>query len=54
MWIDGTSVATLTGLDTDTRRIDFARLGVMSVKPSASGTLYFDKFESRRRTFIGP
>jgi hypothetical protein len=54
MWIDGVSVATLDGLDTDTRRIDFTRLGAMSVKPGATGTLYFDTFESRRRTFIGP
>jgi len=54
LWIDGASVATLAGLDTDARRIDFTRLGAMSVKTGASGTLYLDKFESRRRTFIGP
>ena len=54
MWIDGVSVATLNGLDTDARRIDFTRLGAMSVKSGANGTLYLDRFESRRRTFIGP
>jgi hypothetical protein len=54
LWIDGVSVATLAGLDTDTRRIDFTRLGAMSVKTGASGTLYLDTFESRRRTPIGP
>jgi len=54
MWIDGVLVATLGGLDTDGRRIDFVRLGAMSVKGGAAGTLYFDKFESRRRTYIGP
>jgi hypothetical protein len=53
-WIDGASVATLSGLDTDERRIDFTRMGAMSVKAGAAGTLYFDKFESRRRTAIGP
>ena len=46
MWIDGASVATLSGLDTDERRIDFTRMGAMSVKAAAAGTLYFDKFES--------
>ena len=53
LWVDGVPVATLAGLDTDTRRVDFLRLGAMSVKTGASGTLYLDKFESRRRTFIG-
>ncbi len=54
MWIDGAPVATLAGLDSASRRIDFARLGLMSVKAGASGTVYLDGFESRRRTFIGP
>ena len=54
MWIDNTSVATLPGIDNDTSPIDFARLGAIAVKTGASGTLYYDQFESRRRTFIGP
>jgi hypothetical protein len=29
------------------------RLGAMTVKPGASGTLHFDDFESRRERYIG-
>jgi hypothetical protein len=54
MWVDGASVATLTGLDNDERGIDFVRLGAMSVRAGASGTLYFDEFVSRRLGDIGP
>jgi hypothetical protein len=54
LWANGTSVATLTGLDNDERSIDFVRLGAVSVKAGASGTLLFDEFVSRRRTYIGP
>ncbi len=53
-WIDGAQQANLTGVDNDTRRVDEARLGVVSA-PNAgtSGTEYFDAFESRRTTYIG-
>ena len=54
MWVDGALVADVAGLDTDGRRVDFVRLGAMSVKGGAAGTLYFDKFESRRRSYIAP
>ena len=54
LWIDGASVATLSGLDNDSRVVDFVRLGALSVKAGASGTLRFDEFESRRRTYVGP
>jgi hypothetical protein len=54
MWIDGASVASLSGLDNDARAVDFVRLGAMSVKSGASGTLGFDEFASRRWTYIGP
>jgi hypothetical protein len=54
MWVDGALVADVAGLDTDGRRVDFVRLGAMSVKGGAAGTLYFDEFESRRRSYIGP
>jgi uncharacterized repeat protein (TIGR01451 family) len=54
MWIDSTSVSTLTGLDTDLHSVDTARMGGLSLKTGASGTIYFDQFESRRHTFIGP
>jgi hypothetical protein len=54
LWIDGTVVATAGGLDNDTTRIDMARLGPQNLQSGASGTLLFDRFESRRTTFIGP
>jgi hypothetical protein len=54
LWIDGTSVATLTGLDNSISAVDFVRMGALSVKAGASGTLYWDEFESRRVSYIGP
>ena len=54
LWIDGVAQGTLSGLDNDAGQVDFTRLGALSVKSGAAGTLYFDGFESRRRTYIGP
>src|SRR6185503_21366901 len=54
MWIDGVSVRRLTGLDNDLSSIDVARLGALSLKPGASGVLFWDHFDSRRTTYIGP
>jgi uncharacterized protein YkwD len=59
LWIDGNAagsnpVAALTGLDNNLSAVDFARLGALSVKSGASGTLYFDEFESRNQSYIGP
>jgi hypothetical protein len=54
MWIDGTSVALLTGLDNAASGVDFVRLGALSVKAGASGTPYWDEFESHRESAIGP
>jgi hypothetical protein len=46
--------STLTGLDNRATSLDFARLGALSVKVGASGTLRFDEFESRRQDYMGP
>jgi hypothetical protein len=55
LWIDGAQQANLTGVDNDTRRIDRARLGaVIGIDTGTRGTYYFDAFESRRLTYIGP
>jgi hypothetical protein len=54
LWIDGVLRATLTGLDNSLSQVDFVRMGALSVKAGAAGTLFFDGFESRRRTYIGP
>ena len=54
-WIDGVQQADLTGVDNDTRRIDQVRLGAVSgVDEGTRGTYFFDAFESRRSTYIGP
>lgn len=55
LWIDDTQQASLTGIDNDTRRIDRLRLGaVAGIDTGTRGTYYFDAFESRRQTYIGP
>ena len=53
-WIDGTSVAMLTDLDNSLSAVDLVRLGALSVKSGAGGTLFWDEFESRRASHIGP
>jgi hypothetical protein len=54
MWIDGSSVYVTTALDNSASSVDLVRLGTLSVKSGASGTLYFDEFDSRRLSSIGP
>ena len=53
-YIDNVIQTTLTGLDTDLTTIEYVRMGAMSVKSAAAGTLYFDQFEARRDRIIGP
>jgi hypothetical protein len=53
LWIDGASMIRLTGLDNSLAEVDFARLGALSVKTGATGTLFFDEFESRRQSYVG-
>jgi hypothetical protein len=55
LWIDGIQQANLTGIDNDTWRVDRARLGALAgMDAGTSGTYYFDAFESRRQSYIGP
>ena len=55
LWIDGIQQANLMGIDNDTWRIDRARLGALAgMDAGTSGTYYFDDFESRRQSYIGP
>jgi hypothetical protein len=54
LWIDESPEAALSGLDNDASGVDSVRMGVLSVKTGATGSLYFDQFESRRQTYIGP
>ena len=54
-WIDGAQRANVSTVDNDTRRIERVRLGAMSgIDSGTRGTYYFDAFESRRTTYIGP
>jgi len=53
LFIDGVSMNQLTGLDNSLAEVDFARMGALSVKTGAGGTMYWDEFESRRGTYIG-
>jgi hypothetical protein len=50
--VDGFSVGRLTGLDNSAGAVDYVRMGALSVKTGASGTLYFDAFESERPTCL--
>jgi hypothetical protein len=54
-WIDGVQAAALLGIDNDTHRIEQIRLGaVEGIDKATRGAYYFDAFESRRMTYIGP
>jgi len=54
VWVDDVLAVHLTGLDNDQRFLDRVRLGVVVVPRSAGGTMHFDRFVSRRASYIGP
>jgi hypothetical protein len=55
LWLDGVQTSTVTGIDNDTRRVDRIHLGAVSgIDAGTRGSYYFDAFESRRNTYIGP
>jgi uncharacterized delta-60 repeat protein len=54
LWVDGAMVADLGALDNSLSAADFVRLGALSLKGGAVGTLSWDQFESRRQGAIGP
>ena len=48
-WIDGVLRASISGVDNDTRRIDYIRMGsVAAAMPTTRGVLFFDQFQSWR------
>ncbi len=54
LWIDGTQMETITNLDTDTRRVDQIQFGqIAGTLTGATGTDYYDLYESRRTSYIG-
>jgi len=54
LWIDGVPAGSRTGLDNSTTVVDFVRLGALSVKAGAAGTLFWDEFKSTKGASIGP
>jgi hypothetical protein len=55
LWIDGVQQAAISTVDNDTRKIDSVRLGAITgIDAGTLGTYYFDAFESRRQSYIGP
>jgi hypothetical protein len=55
LWIDGVQQADLIYIDNDTWRLDRVQLGALaSLDAGTRGSYYFDGFESRRQTYIGP
>lgn len=48
MSIDGVLKETKTGIQNNLRKIDTVRLGAMTVKGGASGSIYLDEFKSNR------
>ena len=54
-WVDGVLKGSVTGVDNDSHRLESVKLGIpYSAAAGTSGTMYFDTFESRRQTYIGP
>jgi hypothetical protein len=54
-WIDGIQQGSLVGIDDDSYRMERVRLGLVYISATGtSGTYFFDAFESRRQTYIGP
>jgi hypothetical protein len=55
MWINEVQTETRQGVSNSSLRVDFARLGaVAGIDAGTFGSMYFDAFESRRETYIGP
>jgi hypothetical protein len=55
LWIDGTEVTPIQGIDNDTRTVDSVRLGVIDPpNVEIGGAVYIDDFVSDRTQYIGP
>jgi hypothetical protein len=54
-WVDGVQQGLISGIDNDSHRVDSVRFGTVYLgSATMSGTIYFDAYESRRQTYIGP
>jgi outer membrane protein assembly factor BamB len=55
LWVDGMQQADLVNIDNDTWQLDRVQMGaVYGVDNGTRGAIYFDAFESRRVSYIGP
>jgi hypothetical protein len=55
LWVDGVQQADVSGIDNDAWLIDQVQLGALyGVDTGTRGTLYFDAFEARKASLIGP
>jgi len=55
LWLDGVQQANITGIDNDLLLIDRVQLGAVNgVDTGSRGRVFFDAYESRRLTYIGP
>ena len=49
MWVDGSQVTGLSGLDNESARVDFVRWGAVDgVDSTTTGTMNLDEFVSQR------
>jgi Calcineurin-like phosphoesterase/Purple acid Phosphatase, N-terminal domain len=54
-WVDEVQQSSLNGIVNSSYRLDTVRLGAVYISTTAtSGTEYFDAFESRKQSYIGP
>jgi hypothetical protein len=54
-WIDGAAQTGVSSVNNSSWRMEKVQLGVVGgLDPNTRGTEYFDAFESRRSTYIGP
>ncbi len=54
LYLSGTKVQSIDPIDTDTLSIDSVRLGAMGVETGTRGSVFFDDYQSRRFSAIGP
>jgi hypothetical protein len=55
LWLDGVLKQTAAAIDNDSLRVEEARLGPLAgIDTGTRGVAYFDAFESRRTSYIGP
>jgi len=54
LYIDGVAQPVTSGIANETETVEAGRLGALSTKAGATGSMFFDQFESRRQNYCGP